>query len=405
MTDDDKKPEDGLPPTARSASEDPAPAELAAQTGPEYLDTPEPSGPAPDLRSDPGIAGPVPAPADMASAPAPRRGGGFVAPLLGGALALAAGFALSHYNIFELRSDASQTEARFAALETALKNAQAETGAAASAAGQKAEKALSLAQELSERAGQGAAAEIDALQARLAAAETALSALAETAPDGSVPAAAFASLKAEVDSLKSAGSGGQAAADPEAIRALIGRELDARAAEITAKAEEEATALRETARREAAFNALAEAVNNGQPYAAALAALELDSPPEALSSHAESGITSLAGLVAGFPDAARRALEASLRGEGGQSLSERAWSMLRIGTGARSLSPQQGTDPDAVLSRAEAAAQAGDLATALSELEALPAPGKAAMADWSRSARARLDAAAALAALSAQHPQ
>ena len=410
MTDDDKKTEaDALTTATTAPAAPPTAPDPDAATSAEPV-TPEgmlPPGPVPDLKSEPAFADTDALSAAPAVAPVdhqPRRGG-FVAPLLGGALAAAAGFALSHYNVFELRADSSQVELRIAALETGLSDVRAEAGEGAAAAGQKADEALSLAQQLSETTGQGGETEFAALEARIAETEAALQALAQAAPDGSVPAAAFASLQAEVEALKTQATTGQAASDPEAIRTLIGEELDARAGEITAKAEEEAAALREAARREAALNALVEGVNNGQPYAAALAALELEAPSAALSDHAETGITSLAGLTASFPEAARLALEASLRSDGGDTLSDRAWAMLRIGTGARSLSPQPGTDPDAVLSRAEAAVKAGDLATALSELEALPDPGKAAMADWMSDARSRLDAVAALAALSAQQPE
>ena len=402
MTDDDKKPEDGVRSAAGSAPAEPVSSDPPQPEEPAIVvSEPLLSEPVPDLKSDP--VSPEPPVSHVPAASAPRRGG-FMAPLLGGALAAAAGFALSHYNILDLRADSSAVENRLATLESRLDTVGAEAGTAL-AAGQKADEALALAQQASEAAGQGSADDIAALQGRIAETEAALSALSEAAPDGSVPAAAFASLKAEVEALRAEAPTNGAAADPEEIRSLIAGELDARAAEITAKAEEEAAALREAARREAGVNALIEAVNGGQPYAAALAVLGAEAPDAALVTYAETGIPSLATLTASFPEAARQALEASLRGEGGQSLSDRAWAMLRIGTGARSLSPQQGSDPDAVLSRAEAAVKAGDLATALTELEALPETGKAAMTSWSQNARARLDAAAALAALSAQQPQ
>ncbi|MEP2717498.1 MAG: hypothetical protein ABJP42_13320, partial [Pseudophaeobacter sp.] len=64
--------------------------------------------------------------------------------------------------------------------------------------------------------------------------------------------------------------------------------------------------------------------------------------------------------------------------------------------GARSVTPQEGDDPDAVLSRAEAALQSGDVTTALSEIEALPEAAQTAFADWQSAAQTRLAALAAV---------
>ncbi|MBV5276525.1 hypothetical protein JZU56_01410, partial [bacterium] len=60
-------------------------------------------------------------------------------------------------------------------------------------------------------------------------------------------------------------------------------------------------------------------------------------------------------LQASFPDSARTALEAALRANMGESWSERVGNFLRTQVGVRSLTPRDGPDPDAILSRAEAA--------------------------------------------------
>lgn len=109
----------------------------------------------------------------------------------------------------------------------------------------------------------------------------------------------------------------------------------------------------------------------------------------------------MAELADGFPDPAREALEAALRANMGESWTERVSNFLRSQTGLRSLSPREGNDPDAVLSRAEAALQAGDVATAIKELEAMPEAGKPALADWLVQAQVRVEAEAAFAALAA----
>ncbi|MCB2133097.1 MAG: hypothetical protein KDE02_09510, partial [Rhodobacteraceae bacterium] len=65
----------------------------------------------------------------------------------------------------------------------------------------------------------------------------------------------------------------------------------------------------------------------------------------------------------------------------------------------RSLTPRAGDDPDAILSRADAALKAGDLAAAIDEIAALPEGGKAVMAEWVGLAQRRMAALAAVSAL------
>jgi hypothetical protein len=107
-------------------------------------------------------------------------------------------------------------------------------------------------------------------------------------------------------------------------------------------------------------------------------------------------VPSLATLQDSFAEAARVALEAALRADMGDSWTDRAMSFFRTQTGARSLTPREGSDPDAILSRAEAALAKGDLATSLAELDSLPEVARAAMADWRSTADQRLLAITAL---------
>ena len=73
---------------------------------------------------------------------------------------------------------------------------------------------------------------------------------------------------------------------------------------------------------------------------------------------------------------------------------------LRRQLGARSVIPREGSDPDAVLSRAEAAVRDGRVADALREIDALPQGAKDAMQSWSADAKVRADAEAAVQDLS-----
>ena len=64
------------------------------------------------------------------------------------------------------------------------------------------------------------------------------------------------------------------------------------------------------------------------------------------------------------------------------------------------MEPREGNDPDAVLSRAEAALREGRLTDALAELEALPEEGRAELSDWAGQAANRLAAVNAAQSLS-----
>jgi hypothetical protein len=82
-------------------------------------------------------------------------------------------------------------------------------------------------------------------------------------------------------------------------------------------------------------------------------------------------------------------------GEGQQGIG----GFLTRSLGVRSVAPREGNDPDAVLSRAEAAVNAGDLSAALNELDTLPEEAQAVMADWRAAADARVSARTAADAL------
>jgi hypothetical protein len=88
-------------------------------------------------------------------------------------------------------------------------------------------------------------------------------------------------------------------------------------------------------------------------------------PTAELVAAASSGVTSLAELRRTFPAAARAALAATSGDAPEGSTVERLGAFLRAQTGARSLTPREGDDPDAVLSRAEAYVATGDLTAAL----------------------------------------
>ena len=183
-------------------------------------------------------------------------------------------------------------------------------------------------------------------------------------------------------------------AEQQALNAELLAKLDA-TAETATKQLDAAAARAEAIAQSSALLAIQAALDTGEPFATALSGLTGADVPEALSTVADTGVASLSQLQTTYDDAARAALSASLRDLADGDASARISSFLKAQLGLRSLTPREGDDPDAVLSRAQAALDGGDVAAALSELDALPASGQAEMADWRATAQARVDAIAA----------
>lgn len=386
---------------------------------------PESESPAPEKPAEVAQDTPPPPP------PPARSGGGVIGLVFGGAIAAAAGFALSQAvpQGWPIGADATLSD-RLATVEAdlaALTAKVAELPAPVAPDFGPVETRLdALAARLATVEGAVKAAEdaIAALPApvtspdttadlspRLDALEGRLSAV-ESLPPGAVvqgggDPAALDALRAEIEALRAEvqapdGPAQSAVAEvtaaAEAAKAAL---AEATAGAATLKAEAEAAI--QSGRTQAALGRLRAALESGLPFATAIADLQSGGAavPEVLTTLAAEGIPTLASLQDRFPEAARRALEDSLRADLGDSAVERLGSFLRTQVGARSLEPREGTDPDAVLSRAEAALAEGRLADALAELAGLPDPGRAAMAGWMTEAQQRLDAAAAVDAVAA----
>lgn len=179
--------------------------------------------------------------------------------------------------------------------------------------------------------------------------------------------------------------------------------LRAEIAALRGEAEAQEAAARDSAQavlRRAALTRIRTALDTGEAFAPALTDLRETGAdvPEPLTAVAETGAPTRAMLIEGFPVAARAALAAA-RAEAGEGASVTGF--LRSQLGVRSLTPREGDDADAVLSRAEAALVQGRISDALAELEALPEGAREAMADWAAEAKSRADALAAAEALSA----
>jgi hypothetical protein len=341
---------------------------------------------------DPATAPPVADPApDPAPAPA-RRGGGLLM-VLGGAVAAILGYGAAQVvpdgwplpDTGALTAAQADLAQRLTAAETALAASEARVAELTSALDTVAQNVANL------PAAPAAPAppDLTPLQDRLAALEGQLQGIASL-PAGDGPANAalasqIAALQAQVRQLAEAPPPAPAApvADTGAITAAL------------AEAEAGAAALR----RAGAMDLVAAALQTGAPYGDALAALGGDVPAD-LAGPAITGVATDAALLAAFPDAARAAL-AAVAAEEAQAggWSDRALAFLQMQTGARSVTEREGTGPDAVLSRAEAALREGRLADAVAEVTTLPPAAQAPLADWLAQAGTTLAARAALAGL------
>ena len=213
--------------------------------------------------------------------------------------------------------------------------------------------------------------------------------------DGTLSDTALAAYQRELEQLR---------ADLEIQQATVmstvaQAETDLAAARAEAEAlEQEALASAEAAASRAALNRVSTAIETGAPFADALGDLGGDLRT-ALSSAAENGVATTAELTSDFPAAARAAL-ATARAEGVSDESGGLGGFLRNQFDVRSTAPQEGSSPDAVLSRAEAAIKEGRVADALAEIEALPEVARAEMTDWTAQATERADVLDAVATLS-----
>lgn len=169
---------------------------------------------------------------------------------------------------------------------------------------------------------------------------------------------------------------------------------DAAAADEAAAVEAEKAAMQRVA-----IARVQTALEAGTPFADALPDLESVlgvSIPAGLAAPAAEGVATLVTLQDDFPAAARAALDAARRagvaGETGGTVGGFMSNLFNV----RSVAPREGTDVDAILSRAEAAVRDGRVADAIAELDGLPEQAAVQTAAWRELAETRLAAFAAL---------
>lgn len=348
--------------------------------------TPEDSTEKPEVAAAEPLPTPAQQPDPVPPALAPRRRGGFVPMVFGGVLAAAIGAGATIYLLPRIPPEWLPLPQTPQVDEAALRAAIADQAA----------RIESLGAELAAIKGQpDLSGALGALDARVAQIEARPS-------GGSGDPAALAALQADLEALRqrldqAAGAGTDAAREQIAAAAEA-------AAQRIAEAEAEAQRLRDeaaaSARRtmaQAALARLAAALDSGLPADAAIA--DLQTAGVTVPAEVQAEIPSLRALQDAFPEAARAALAAARKAAATGTTMDRLGAFLMAQTGARSLQPKEGSDPDAILSRVEAALTAGNLAEALREIATLSPEGQAAMAPWVEQAQRRLAATDALGAL------
>lgn len=214
----------------------------------------------------------------------------------------------------------------------------------------------------------------------------------------------LAALSGRVAALESQPQSTTSAADVAAATAAVTEAAKA-AAEQAERIKAEAAQTEKQAAVTAALGEIRAALESGAGFEGPLARLSDAgvTVPKGLATQAQ-GVPTHTQLVESFAPAAREAIGMSLAETADQGSWSRLTAFLRSQTGARSLTPQEGDDPDAILSRAEAALRANDLPKALAEIASLPPAGQTGMAEWVAQAQHRLDAMAGLAALAGAQP-
>lgn len=324
------------------------------------------------------------------------RKGGFFPMLMGGVAAAAIGFGLAQYVLpdgWPLGAGSQEPSEFETETLSALESQNAAIEALQFGAGSVATKddlaALTAQLDAGLAAQADVSPEITALTERLGAIEERLTVLEKAPVSGGVSDAAITAYERELAALQESVSTQRA-------------EIEAIAAEAANK-EAEAQEMAQATLARAALTRVTSAVDSGAPFASALADYVNaggSDVPEVLNAVSESGVATLVSLQEEFPEAARGALAVS-RSEASDGAGGLGTFLARQ-LGARSVTPREGSDADAVLSRAEAAVRDGRLGDALAEIETLDEAALAVIAPWVEAATARRDAQAAIETLASR---
>ncbi|MFN7002732.1 MAG: hypothetical protein ACK4NW_04775 [Roseinatronobacter sp.] len=376
-------PESELPADATSPSDqsDPEPAAPEVSVGPITHDPVEPATPP----AEPVAATPPPPPT-----PAPPAKSGFFPLLIGGLVAGGIGYGAHYF----LASGQDDTGAEVAALQAEVQQLRAALtdlpGAPDLSAVEAEISDLRSALDSLDISAQVTAG-MDSLRAEFAASEDVgpdtqlMAQLNEMSRDLSQNSDRLTSLEGDLS-------------DRDEVLAALQAEL-AEIRDIAERRVAEAEASVDAALARAGLDLMQSALATGAPYPQAIALLRDAGVvvPEPLAQPAATGVPTLEMLQESYPAAARAALRAALQDDTSGGAAARIENFLRAQLGVRSTAPREGDDPDAVLSRAAAHVEAGDLDAALGEIETLPAPARDALERWRLAAQSRRDADAAFA--------
>lgn len=335
------------------------------------LDAPSVQEPAPEL-----VTKPEPAPQVSVQKV------GLMPLVLGGVIAGGLGFGAAYLTLGQQAQDLStELSARLSALEAQVSDLPTDVPDIAPVEAAVAATRDDLSAQIAEIS--------TSIDARIAAFDERVTGI-ERAPsvDGTLAASAIASWEQELDVLRAEIAAQQGRMQDIATSAQS--ELDATRAAAEAVEQNAAEAAQQAVAR-AALARVQVALDSGTPFDAALADLEASGSdiPDALSSIAADGVPTIAALREEFPMAARAALSAA-RSEGLADTNANALTaFLRNQLDVRSVVPRDGDDPDAILSRAEAALADSRLTDALAEVASLPEVARGEMSGWVSMAEAR----------------
>ncbi len=313
---------------------------------------------------------------------APEKKSGFMPVFLGGLVAALLGFGAARTEIFDSMLPDSWQLVRGAEVHALSARVDGQTQDVANLSDQVASMAVPDMTPLETGiAGNSASlvsiqAMLGSLSTEIAAVDARLTTLEKQPISQGVSQAAIDAYERELQDIQSA-----VATQRSEIESLL---TDAQAMEQNA----ELTAQDALAR--AALTRVLSAIDSGAPFDAALddlVSVTGMTPPEGLIAVAQRGVTPLIQLQDRFPEAARAALLAARLDDPDADNGVVAFFSRQLG--ARSVAPREGSDPDAVLSRAEASLNEGRLNDALAEIETLPPAATTALSDWVAMAEAR----------------
>jgi hypothetical protein len=320
---------------------------------------------------------------------APERRGGFFPLVLGGAVAAAIGFGGAVY-FGEQLGIGAKTEDAIAKVTADLAVQKDALAAVQDKLGMATDDAAGAAKDASDAAAQiaglhadvdGFVAELQTLSDAVAGFETRLNDIKKRPLNEGLGAAAIAAYEREVNDLKD----------------LVAAQK-ADAAELKDKADLSAKA----ALARSAATRIVAALDSGAAYEGALVDYRSATGAQvdaSLADHAGTGVITLAALLESYPEAARAALAKARVDKVDDAQGSKLGNFLKNQLGARSVEAREGSDTDAVLSRAEAALRDGNLAGALTELDGLADGPKAELAEWRGQAETRLKATLAAEAM------